>query len=151
MSLFLSSPFSQLRSLASLSGFRIRRCLELWCRSQTQLGSGIDVAVVVAGGYSFNSTLSLRNSICHECSPKKTKTKNKSSKTKKKKTLQTKMLWAFRGWRSHIWTEESSDISQRGDFDLAFRCWTAEMILRQREPSLLVHLINFTQIFVYRF
>ena len=71
MSLFLSSPFSQLRSLASLSGFRIRRCLELWCRSQTQLGSGIDVAVVVAGGYSFNSTLSLRNSICHECSPKK--------------------------------------------------------------------------------
>ena len=32
-------------SLASLSGLRIQRCRELWCRSQTRLGS--DVAVVV--------------------------------------------------------------------------------------------------------
>ena len=34
------------RSLASLSGLRIRHCRELWCRSQTHLGS--DVAVAVA-------------------------------------------------------------------------------------------------------
>ena len=33
-------------SLASLSGLRIQHCGELWCRSQTQLGSGI--AMVVA-------------------------------------------------------------------------------------------------------
>ena len=33
------------RSLASLSGLRIQRCHELWWRSQTQLGSGIAVAV----------------------------------------------------------------------------------------------------------
>ena len=36
----------QVRSLASLSGLRIRRCHELWCRSQTQLRSCIAVAVV---------------------------------------------------------------------------------------------------------
>ena len=33
-------------SLASLSGLRIRRCLELWRRSQMQLGSSIAVGVV---------------------------------------------------------------------------------------------------------
>ena len=32
-------------SLASLSGLRIQRCCELWCRLQMQLGSGIAVAV----------------------------------------------------------------------------------------------------------
>ena len=34
------------RSLALLSGLRIRHCCELWCRSQTRLRSGIAVAVV---------------------------------------------------------------------------------------------------------
>ena len=33
------------RSLALLSALRIRRCHELWYRSQTQLGSGIAAAV----------------------------------------------------------------------------------------------------------
>ena len=32
-------------SLASLSGLRIRHCHELWCRSQTWLGSSVAVAV----------------------------------------------------------------------------------------------------------
>ena len=36
----------QVRSLASISELRIRHCRELWCRSQTQLGSGVAVAVV---------------------------------------------------------------------------------------------------------
>ena len=35
------------RSLASLSGLRIWRCHELWCRLQMRLGSGIVVAVAV--------------------------------------------------------------------------------------------------------
>ena len=30
----------QVQSLVLLSGLRIQRCHELWCRSQTQLGSG---------------------------------------------------------------------------------------------------------------
>ena len=33
------------RSLALLSGLRIQRCHELWCRPQTLLGSGIAVAL----------------------------------------------------------------------------------------------------------
>ena len=36
----------QVRSLASLSGLRILHCRELWCRSQTRLGSRVAVAVV---------------------------------------------------------------------------------------------------------
>ena len=34
------------RPLASLSGLRIWRCHELWCRSQMQLGSDVAVAMV---------------------------------------------------------------------------------------------------------
>ena len=34
-------------SLALLSGLRIWRCCELWCRSQTRLGSRVTVAVAV--------------------------------------------------------------------------------------------------------
>ena len=36
----------QVQSLASLSGLRIWCCQELCCRSQTQLRSGVAVAVV---------------------------------------------------------------------------------------------------------
>ena len=35
----------QVWSLVSLSGLRIQLCHELWCRSQTELGSGIAVAL----------------------------------------------------------------------------------------------------------
>ena len=44
----------RVRSLASLRGLGIQCCPELWCRSQTQLGSHVAVAVVEAGGYSSN-------------------------------------------------------------------------------------------------
>ena len=63
------------RSLASLSGLRIRHCLELWCRSQTRLGSGIAVAVAQAGSNSSDSIPSLGTSICHGCGPKRAKDK----------------------------------------------------------------------------
>ena len=36
----------QVRSLALLSGLRIRCCGELWCRLQTRLGSGSDPALL---------------------------------------------------------------------------------------------------------
>ena len=36
----------QVRALALLSGLRIWRCHEMWCRSQTQIGSRVAVAVV---------------------------------------------------------------------------------------------------------
>ena len=38
----------RVQALASLSGLRIWHCRELWCRSQTQLGSGVTVALVEA-------------------------------------------------------------------------------------------------------
>ena len=37
----------QVRSLASLSGSEIQCCQEQWCRSQTQLGSQVAVAVAL--------------------------------------------------------------------------------------------------------
>ena len=69
----------QVRSLGSLSGLRIRRCCELWCRLQTRLRS--DMAVAVSGNYSSDSTPSLGISICHgSCPKKKNKNKNKNQK-----------------------------------------------------------------------
>ena len=44
--IWLGTMRLQVWSLASLSGFRIRRCHELWCGSQTGLGSGVAVAVM---------------------------------------------------------------------------------------------------------
>ena len=38
----------QVQSLGLISGLRIQRCPELWCRSQTWLGSQVSVAVVEA-------------------------------------------------------------------------------------------------------
>ena len=68
----------QLVSLASLSRLRIRRCHELYYRSQMQLRSYVAVAVVSVGSRSSDSTRSLGTSICHECGPKKKKKKNYS-------------------------------------------------------------------------
>ena len=53
----------QVQSLPLFSGSRIWRCHELWCRSQTQLGSCVAVAVVKVSCYSCNLTPSLRTSI----------------------------------------------------------------------------------------
>uniref|UniRef100_A0A8C3W4T4 Phospholipid-transporting ATPase n=1 Tax=Catagonus wagneri TaxID=51154 RepID=A0A8C3W4T4_9CETA len=51
--------------MASLSVLRIRRCLELWCRSQKWLGSHVSVAVAMANSCSSGLTPSLGTSICH--------------------------------------------------------------------------------------
>ena len=69
---------TQVRSLASLSGFRIWRCLELLRRVQTWLRSGVAVAVVESGGYSSDSTPSLETSICRRCCLKSQKNKIKN-------------------------------------------------------------------------
>ena len=42
----LGSVRLRVRSLSSLSGLRIQRFRELWCRLQMGLGSGVAVAVV---------------------------------------------------------------------------------------------------------
>ena len=70
---------TQVQSLTLLSGLKIQHCCELWCRSQTQLGSDVAVAVAVAmaRAYSSNLTPSLGTSISHRCDPKKTKKEKK--------------------------------------------------------------------------
>ena len=67
----------QVRSLALLSELRIRRCPELWCRSQMQFRSCIAMAVVQADSCSSNQTPSLGTSICCRCGPKKCGKKKK--------------------------------------------------------------------------
>ena len=65
------------QSQASLSGLRIQRCHELWCRSDTWIpcccGCGW------AGRCSSDLTPSLETSIGHGCGPTKTKKKKKRS------------------------------------------------------------------------
>ena len=56
-----------------ISGLRIQRCRELWCRSQTWLRFCIAVAMVWASSYSSDLTPSLRTSICRGCGPEKKK------------------------------------------------------------------------------
>ena len=43
--IWLGTMRLQVQSLASLSGLRIQCCRELWCTSQTWLGSGVAVAL----------------------------------------------------------------------------------------------------------
>ena len=52
---------------------RIQRCYELWCRLQTQLRSGVAVALVQAGSCSSALTPNLGTSICCTCSCKNKK------------------------------------------------------------------------------
>ena len=79
------------RSLASLNALTILCCRELWYRSQTQLGSGVAVAVVQIGSYSSDWTPSLETFICRRCDPKKQKEKIK----KPKKPPQNKIIFKF--------------------------------------------------------
>ena len=58
------------RSVASLSGLKMRRCRELWCR--LQLRCHVAVAVVEAGSCSSNPTPSLGTAMCHRCGSEKT-------------------------------------------------------------------------------
>ena len=68
----------QVQPLALLIVSGIWCCRKLWYRSQTQLGSG--VAVAVADSRSSDSVPSLGTSICHRYSPEK---QNKTKQNKK--------------------------------------------------------------------
>ena len=59
--------------LGLAQGLRIQCCHELWCRSQTWLGSHVAVAGVQASSCSSDSTPSPGTPICHRCGPKKKK------------------------------------------------------------------------------
>ena len=66
----LGSMRMWVRSPASLSGLRIRRCCELWRSLQMWLGSCTAVPVAQASSYSSYSISSLGASMCHRCGPK---------------------------------------------------------------------------------
>jgi len=74
----LASKRMWVRSLVLLSGLRLQCCRELWCRSKTQLGARVAVAVVQASSCSSDSSPSLGTSICCGCGPKKGKKQNKT-------------------------------------------------------------------------
>ena len=65
------------RSLALPRGSGIWRCCELWCTSQTQLKSGVAVAVAEAAPIPPTQLLNLGTSICRGYSPKEQKKKKK--------------------------------------------------------------------------
>ena len=71
----------QVQSLALLSGLSIWHYHELWCMSQTWLGSGIAMAMAVAeaSNHSSDSTPGLGTSICHRCGPKKNQNQNNNN------------------------------------------------------------------------
>lgn len=48
------------------------------------------------------------------------------------KDLQTEVLWAFKGSRSHIRTEELSEVSSRGDFEMVI---STDRTVTSREAS----------------
>ena len=81
---WLVSMRMRVQTLALLSGLRIWRCHELWCRSQMWLGSA--GAVAVASSCSSDSTLSLGTSICCRLGPKKQKNKKQTNKKQTWKT-----------------------------------------------------------------
>ena len=70
----------QVRSLASLSGLRIRRCHELWCKSHDAARIWCCCGCGVAAGHSSDRTPSLGTSMCCWCGPKKTKKKKAKRK-----------------------------------------------------------------------
>ena len=77
---------TRVRSLASLGELRIQCCRELWSKLQMQLRSSVAVAVVEAGGYSSDWTLSLGTSICRGRGPRNS-SNNNNEKTKDKKEM----------------------------------------------------------------
>ena len=76
--------------LALLRGLRIRHCHELWCRSQTWLGSHVAVAVAQASSCGSNVTPNPGTSFSHGCGPKKKKKKKRMKEKKREKRKQEK-------------------------------------------------------------
>ena len=108
---WLMNPTRNHEVLGLLSGVRIRRCHKLWCRSQTQLGSYVAVAVAQAGG-SSDQTPSPKTTICLGSSPRKEK-KKKTGKIVLRRHHKEQRLGAGRcGWAvalSRLFSNEGSD------------------------------------------
>ena len=97
----LVSTRTRVRSLALLNGLRIQHCHELWCRSQTWLGSCVAVVVAVASSYRSRLTPSLGISICHRFGPKRAK-KRAGGNTWKSTAPRQMAGWAYLGQTGQI-------------------------------------------------
>ena len=73
----------QVQSLASFSGIRIRHCRELWCRSQTWLGSHVAVAAAPIRPLAWELPCAERTAL--KCKNKKTKKQKKKKEREKEK------------------------------------------------------------------
>ena len=71
---------------------------ELWCTSQTGIGSCIAVAVVQTGSCGSNLTPSLGTSTFKGCGPKKQENKNKKTQNQQDLAIQTFLLVWHRLW-----------------------------------------------------
>ena len=114
----------QVRSLASLSGLRMRRCHELWCRLPTQLRSSIAVAVAQVGGYSSASIRSLAweppyaTGAAVEKTKRRKKEGRKEGKEKERKGgLEKKHMTSFPFFL--LWPQTFLSSSQWTDFSAA--------------------------------
>ena len=78
----------QVQSLASLNGLRIWHCRELWCRSQTRLGSGVAVAVVRPAATAPIRPLARHPPYTAGAALKRQKQTNNNNKTSNQQALQ---------------------------------------------------------------
>ena len=104
----------QVWSLVSLSGLRIRHCCELWCRLQTQPGSGIAVAVVQARSYSSDLTPSLGTSCAVGVAQKK-----KRKKERKERDVEQFMILVSKG--SKNWGKFFMIMKERTELHVGWR------------------------------
>ena len=82
--IWLVSMRTRVRSLASLSGLRIRHGRELWCGSQTQFRSCVAVAVALASSCISDLTLAWELPYAECLALKRQKRKRKEKRERKK-------------------------------------------------------------------
>ena len=137
--IWLVSMRTQAPSLASLSGLRIQRCCQLWCRSQTQH----DLELLWLWGKPMATApiwpLAWEPSICRECSPKKTKNK----KNKKPRSLPrfNSIIYVNGFWEQHCnkaqnksWCSESSLVAQQVKDPLLSLQWLGSLLWYRVDP-----------------
>ena len=96
---------------------------ELWCRLQTGLRSGVAVAVVQAGSCSSHQTSNLGTSVCHKCSPKKTKQKTELFPPNTQALLpvsrcQENIICLISKYKTLSYVRELTKIHPKNSFDL---------------------------------
>ena len=121
-----------IRSMTLLSGLRIWRCCELWCRLQTRLGSRVTIAVVQASSFSSNVISSLGTSYAAGVALKRQKQTKKRCFLLRPLQKEQKRLWRQEGcWeevRRHGPGGRRADSRQRQEAKLHGLKWKARRL-----------------------